>query len=249
MKKRKLNLKLAMAAAEGNASLCRLLIGHGAERNSPDENGITPVGHAVLNGRAKCVAEFARWAVEPNFLDLDERERPLINLAAEGGDVDTLVFVLLWIWSDPDRAEPDCANYSEALIDAALHDHPGAMRILLLAGADPIFRSSRRDGTPLEHALKSGNLPCVRLLTEALKDDRRYARALHEGSLPTVPAIGVDQWLAWEEKSRKNHTLRMRLEEFRGAVGKGKACLAKPGSWIDSEMIARYLQDDEALKF
>ena len=67
MKQSKLNLKLSLAAAEGWAAACAVLVGYGADPNARDKTGCTALCHAAMNGHSDCVFALIDSGARPNL--------------------------------------------------------------------------------------------------------------------------------------------------------------------------------------
>lgn len=236
MKKSKLNYRLAMAAAEGRAAACRVLLGKGADPAKRDGNGYTPLCHAILNGHSRCVFVLRDCGIEFN---LERGEHPTsLELAAQGGNAEILVLVLFALVEGGDFLDRDIL--ADAIAAAAKHNQPAALRILMQLPGDPCVAREGSTETPVHTVLKSGHLECAKVLAEAAEKNKRIDHVLLNTG-PVLPINGVKGWAEHERRQRENDGLLRRLEHFRVLCNQSSASLSAHGSWHDSEMIDRYL--------
>ena len=236
MKKSKLNFKLAMAAAEGRAEACRVLLGQGADAAARDGNGYTPLCHAILNGRNDCLCLFKDHGTELNF-DLGEHPTA-IELAAQGGHAQTLYSVLV-MWREC-RKEMDREILNAATLAAAKHNQAEALQTLMDIGGDPTSFPRGGDESAILAALNAGHLPCVEVLAAA--ESGLIENAVFETAQAQAVA-GLQRWIEWEKTARREEGIRTRLRRFRDSCETKKARLSSSQeSWRDADMVNNYLR-------
>ena len=201
MKQPKLNRKLAMAAAEGRAEACRVLLGQGADADARDGNGYTPLCHAILNGHSWTVSVLRECDVE---FTLERGEHPTsLELAARGGHPEILVRIL---HEHKVAAEAlDRKILADAMDASARYNRPDAMRLLMKVTASPIEAREGSELMPVHIVLKARHLECAKVLAEAENFHQGIARALTGG--PVLATDGIKAWIKREEQSRERHGL------------------------------------------
>jgi ankyrin repeat protein len=128
---------LHWAAHRNNLGIAQALLHAGAKVNVVNELGVTPLVLAGENGNGDMVTAFLDAGANPNVLTL-AGESPLMA-AARSGSV-TAVTALLKRGADPNAVEK--TRGQTALMWAVAAQQPGAVRLLLAAGADVQARTA-----------------------------------------------------------------------------------------------------------
>jgi ankyrin repeat protein len=128
---------LHWAAHRNNLGIALALLRAGATVNVANELGVTPLVLAGENGNGDMVAAFLEAGANPNVLTL-AGESPLMA-AARSGSVPA-VAALLKRGANPNAAER--TRGQTALMWAVAAQQPGAVRLLLAAGADVNARTA-----------------------------------------------------------------------------------------------------------
>jgi ankyrin repeat protein len=146
---------LILAAAREYVEIVRLLLAHGADVNAKADYGISAyhiaVGTEVIELLKQARAATRQSWTRPKISD-GTQDRLLLE-AAKYGDSDLLKILLI----DGSRDQPgESALRQEALFPAVESGQPGAVNLLLSAGADPNI--TRNDGrTPLMATIDSNS--------------------------------------------------------------------------------------------
>jgi len=120
---------LLRAAAIGNTVKVKTLLARGANsNNTTDEQGLTPVMWAAMNGHPGAVKSLLDKGADPNLKDA--KERTALMLAAEHGHA-TTVKILLEHGADPHAKDE---SGSTALGMAVVNDHKRVIKLLTDAG-------------------------------------------------------------------------------------------------------------------
>ena len=152
---------LLWAAHRDDMHLVDVLLDAGADVNAADDHGVTPLQRAAENASPAMVDRLLSAGA-----DVDAAQASgltALMIAARTGDARVLR-LLLTQGADVDAATRE--TRSTALMWAVAESHPGSVRALLAAGADP--RASTAAGfTPLLFATRNGDVEMARLLLEA----------------------------------------------------------------------------------
>lgn len=183
-------------AAMCSAEVSRCLLEHGAEANTVDYDGATPLIHAITNGQLECVEVLLRnLRTNPDSTD---SAQPLA-LAARLGHL-PIVSLLL---DNGYKMLPDASGYLPQHI-AAKEGHVQVLRKLIEAGASVNAPDKFANWTPLFHAANEGHHQCVCILLQAGADlaavDDQGKTAVHHAAWSGHPKI-VSVLLAASTKS------------------------------------------------
>ena len=231
MKQSKLNLKLSLAAAEGNAGVCTVLVGHGADPNAPDKNDHTALCHAALNGRSDCVLALIECGAKPNF---DARKSPTtLELAAKGGCVQTLNFMLFKLM---DEGLGLCL-LPYAMDAAAKSDRVEIVKALIDAGANPNKPCRESGNTPLHTALLAGHFSCAEAMAES-KHFKVMPDIANDNNLTVhqLTAGSIGKSIANRKQARKNDSLMARLDSFHSSRRDNRAMLLSKTGWSNANL-------------
>lgn len=226
MKQSKLKLKLFLAAAQGNAAVCRVLLGHGADPNAKDRDGHTALCHAALNGHSDCVFALIECGAKPNF----EASNPptTLELAAKGGCVQTLSFLLFKLMDGGRGLDllPD------AMDAAAKNDQTDAVKVLIDAGANPNKARKESEDTPLHTALLAGHFSCAQAMAES-KHFKVMSNIANGDNLTVEELTGgsLNKCLANQKQARETESLMVRLESFHRSRKCNRAKLLSHTGW------------------
>ena len=167
---------LHRAAHDGDVAALRRLIADGADLESRDGNGRTPLIVAAFASQAAAVAALAEAGADVNALDADRYD--MVTIAAVADDVDMLKAAL----AAGNRPDLVTSRYDGTALIAAAHlGHAEVVDILIEAGA-PLDHINNLDWTALMEAVVLGDggpahQETVRLLVEAGAD-----RTIPDGS-------------------------------------------------------------------
>jgi ankyrin repeat protein len=160
---------LHRAAHDGDVAALGWLIGDGADLESRDRNGRTPLIVAAFASQEAAVATLAAAGADPNALDADCYD--MVTIAAVADDVDTLQAAL----AAGNRPDVVTSRYDGTALIAAAHlGHADVVGVLIAAGA-PLDHVNNLDWTALIEAVVLGDggpahQDTVRLLVEAGAD-------------------------------------------------------------------------------
>ncbi len=146
---------LHLAAANGRMAMAEFLLEHGADVNSLNEQGASPLHRAVAHPRIVVLLIEAGGDVNAT----DERGRTPLHWATRYNDRHTAELLL------EHGAHVGAADHAgeTALHRAAHWGHPEMIEVLLSAGAD-INARARFDTTPVHFAVRQPDAAIVRLL-------------------------------------------------------------------------------------
>ena len=125
---------LSLAFEGGHLGIIKMLLSHGADPNSADDENSSPLHAAALDGHIDVVRHPLTMGADPNLRDA-ELQTPLCNAALEG--CEDVVECLLEAGADPDATN---STNRTPLFDACSNGHDGVVQSLLAAGADPCAR-------------------------------------------------------------------------------------------------------------
>lgn len=154
---------LHLAATEGHREVVELLISHGAVRDAEDRWGSTAVDDAIKNGHEK-VMEVLKQAgayVETRTICVEEIKSMELMQYAANGFYDMVCEKLM---AGAKAAFADYDNRT-ALHLACAEGHPDVARLLLINGADPMYKD-RFGATPTDEALKNGHEDLLPMLKQ-----------------------------------------------------------------------------------
>ena len=159
----KYNIALLAAAQNGNSKLITLLITAGADVNTANKWGYTPLFWAAHNGHTECVKLLIDAVADVNMADRWGKT-PLYVAALNG--CTECVKLLIDAKADVNMADEDGKT---PLYRAAEKGHTECVKILINAKAD--VNMADEDGkTPLYGAAEKGHTECVKLLIDAKAD-------------------------------------------------------------------------------
>jgi|GEM_PF-956713 len=181
-----LNTALEDAARNDQVEAIDFLLDHGAEVNSEGFFGASPAHWAATNNKLNALRRLVERGADLQKRDPTYAGTPF-GWAGEFHRKDAMDLLLslgfeLNIWDAAnfgyiDQVKEQFAKHPEQLNDpdswgtplaeAALHGHADIVTWLLQQGADPSIRT-RREKTPLQHAIERGHQEVVRILTSFL---------------------------------------------------------------------------------
>lgn len=171
---------LHVAAGEGHAKVCALLIENGAEISAKDRWGNTALSDAYDNNRVEVIELLKRHGADG---DDDIESLEMLHFCAVG-DVSAIRKALTG------GADVSYFDYDKrtALHVACSEGHVEVVEILLLNGASP-DAVDRKNRTPVDDAITNGRRDVLRIL-------KRYGatipRHVHESDGDHVHALGVE---------------------------------------------------------
>ncbi|XP_077076981.1 CARD- and ANK-domain containing inflammasome adapter protein [Siphateles boraxobius] len=213
MSQNEMNSALFKAVRRNLDGVVAALIDHGADVNSFNELGYTPVLLAAELGNVEALKVLVSKKAR-----LDERlpnQISALHLAIQSGSMQ-IAQILLDKGTDPNISGP---KDQTPLHLSALHNQPALMALLLRVGAQ--INSISQDGlTPLHLASQSGHTEAVAQLLEAKADlhvkDKQGRTALHwaaaqgeAGIIQLLLAAGADPNASEKEKKSPLHLAAM----------------------------------------
>jgi len=147
---------LSVASRRGYSEVARVLLEHGADTETRDNDTFSPLERSSNNGHVQVVRVLLENHADVNFLD--ENNLTALHFASSSGQV-AVARVLLGNGADPNAKTTD----NETPLHLA--DNEGVTRILLEYGADPNARDSHNQ-TPLHRALERNRAEVARVLLE-----------------------------------------------------------------------------------
>lgn len=148
---------LILASINGDKKSLALLLELGADVNGEDDNGLFPLGHAIVHGHGIDVLSILTEA----GADLEKSNEDgfgVLHAAAECDRAD----IIPWLIDIGVELEARTNNGHTALHIACGLGHLNAAKALLECGADPTIRAGDGDASAI--ARKEGNLKIVKLL-------------------------------------------------------------------------------------
>ena len=140
---------LSLAFEGGHPGIVKMLLSHGADPNSADDENSSPLHAATLDGHIDVVRHLLTMGADLNLRDT-ELQAPLCDAALEG--CEDVVECLLEAGADPDAAN---STNRMPLFDACSNGHNGVVQSLLAAGADLNARDDT-GRTPIFEACSNG---------------------------------------------------------------------------------------------
>jgi ankyrin repeat protein len=142
-----LNEDLRQAAINGSLGRARKLVRQGAQVDSKDLNGMTPLYYAVDKLHVPLAVYLLEQGADPNNAG-ETSYGPVLVRAGFAGRHNVVALLLQY------KADINMRNYSErtALHEATWHSHKDTVSLLLEKGADP-NTTDRMGSTPLRDAV------------------------------------------------------------------------------------------------
>jgi len=147
---------LSVASREGYSEVARVLLEHGADTETRDNDKYSPLERSSVNGHVEVVRVLLENHADVNFLA--ENNWTALHSASTSGHV-AVARVLLGNGADPN------AKTTDNVTPLHLADNEGVTRILLEYGADPNARDSS-NCTPLRYALGRNHVELALVLLE-----------------------------------------------------------------------------------
>lgn len=172
---------LHLAAGEGHANVCALLIENGAEISAKDRWGNTALSDAYDNNRVEVVELLKRHGADDGDDDLEELE--MLHFCAVG-DVNAVRNALTG------GASTSFVDYDKrtALHVACSEGHAEVAEVLLLNGASP-DAVDRKKRTPVDDAITNGHRDVLRILK---RYGAKIPRHMHEADGYHLHCLGVE---------------------------------------------------------
>jgi ankyrin repeat protein len=144
-----------------NAGTAELLLRAGADANTANDFGMTPLSQACINGSSALVRSLLKAGANPNTA-IATGETPLMT-CARAGSADA-VRMLVEYGAAVNAKEPK--QHQTALMWAVAEHHPEAVKALIEAHADLTART-KAGFTALHFAARAGDVESVKLLLAA----------------------------------------------------------------------------------
>ncbi|PVD35618.1 hypothetical protein C0Q70_02581 [Pomacea canaliculata] len=149
-----------LAATKGCVPILNLLLSKGADFNSQDSNGDTPLHSAIFNSQISAAEVIISWPQ----LDIHRKNKegfaPLHYAAFKGQSA----IVELLLKRDKTIVDTQRDDGCTALHVSAAEDHHEVMKVLTEGGGAKVDRKNSKSQTSLHLACQKCNLDCVRLL-------------------------------------------------------------------------------------
>ena len=127
-KGRRISRGLMIASMIGDASAVSKLLDSGANPNTRDDNGRTPLMEAAFGGHVDVVAALLRFGADPNVGD-DDGWTPLMEAASKG-------WLIIVRWLLTSGANPNArTQHGWTALAATARDHSQIARLLKRCGA------------------------------------------------------------------------------------------------------------------
>lgn len=195
---------LVIAAYTGNSGALPLLMDWGPHIISNAAYGITYERDAWMDAAKAAMAgdhpEIARQLlrkgmpfeqrserVEGTFVKVEASNTPILNQAANKGDVTTLKRLLAL--GAPVEGDPAGQYGNTPLIDALQARKPEAVKVLLAAGADPLSQRKYSSQSALKMAIKADDPSMLRELLAASKPDALKALLRDSANSPVKTVL------------------------------------------------------------
>ena len=153
---------LFSAAFRGSTDVVRDLLAGGANPNSQNASGWTPLMVAAAERHPDTVITLLEAKANPNLRN--RLGRTALMFASSYGQ-DAIVERLLAAGADPNNVPDDDTGWT-ALVAAASAGHAGVVEKLLRGGANPAIKSKQGE-TPLDIARAKGHAEVVRILQKS----------------------------------------------------------------------------------
>lgn len=150
---------LYSASAQGATAVVRDLLAGGANPNSQNAGGWTPLMIAAAERHPETVITLLEAKVNPNLRN--RLGRTALMFASSYGQ-DAIVVRLLAAGADPNNVPDDPTGWT-ALIAAASAGHASTVEALLRGGANPAIKSKQGESA-LDIAQKQGHAEVIRIL-------------------------------------------------------------------------------------
>jgi ankyrin repeat protein len=147
---------LSVASRRGSPEVARVLLEHGADTETRDDEDYSPLERSSGNGHVEVLQVLLEHGADPNFLD--QYNWTALHLASGSGEV-AAARLLLENGADANAKKTD----NETPLHLASNE--GVTRVLLEYGADPTARDSD-NRTPLHGALRMNYAEVARVLLE-----------------------------------------------------------------------------------
>ena len=145
-------------------AVCQVLIDAGADIETKDEDGRSPLLRASVSGELKVVKMLVGAGADVSVTDSDGAT--CLFLASFFGHTETVRYLVGLKGSHDVKLNHKCDCDLSALSCAADRKHADVAKVLIDAGAD-IETRDKESWTPLMYACKNGSQPIVKMLVEA----------------------------------------------------------------------------------
>ncbi len=156
---------LHWAVHRDDAEVATALIGAGANVETPNRYGVTPLALACLNANPRVVELLLKSGANPNATSSPDGETPLMTAARTGNDA----AVKLLLDRGAQIGTKENWRGQDALMWAAAEGHKAVVQLLLEKGAD-VNTKSKQGYSPLLFAARQGYLDIVGSLIAAGAD-------------------------------------------------------------------------------
>ena len=161
---------LCWAAQKANLDMVWDLLRQGADVNYKSKSGITPLLYAAMGGHCEVAEILLEAAAAPDAVDDNTGQSPILEAIRQGSEA--MVKLLLHHGASPGTSvqpePPDGRRWTDErwpLLAATLLGRKAIVELLLSHGASPEpEQSGAHQKTPLDSAVRAGNLEMVRLL-------------------------------------------------------------------------------------
>jgi ankyrin repeat protein len=156
---------LAWAARNGQAQSIRILREYGADINTKDDSGWSPIMIAALECHAETVNELIAVGADPDYLDGFELHGTPLTIACKR--VNALETVKVLVEAGADVCGSNNPTGGTPLHRAAELGDEEVVSYLIQHGAGVEAKEFTTLWTPLRYAIKGGHIACVRTLLSA----------------------------------------------------------------------------------
>ncbi len=153
-----LSVSIHQAALEGQKGVVEKMLDEGADVNTPDEDGRTPLMYAAFNGHIEIIRLLLEKGATVNTCDSNGRTALMM---ASSGPYPAVVKILL-----DNKADPNIADKEErftALMYASAEGQTDVVKLLLAFKADPSMKDTDGDDA-MTFARNNGHNDIVSLL-------------------------------------------------------------------------------------
>jgi ankyrin repeat protein len=144
---------LHFAADEGHEQIIKFLLSHGAQANSQDGDGVTPLMQASLQGYLNVVQQLLQVVGNPGLEEGDRYGRTTLHHAAEGGHADVMSYLL----SHGAQANIRDGQGMTPLMMASWEGHIGGLQKLLSVVGDEGLADTDENGWKALHYAADGD--------------------------------------------------------------------------------------------